>query len=462
MSRASYPQTVRVYCTYQEPDYESPWQTRPPRSSTSSGVVIASGRILTGAHCVAHATFLQVQKGSSPAKVVATVLSVCHDSDLAVLAVEKSFTRGIKSAEIGDLSRLGDEVSVVGYPVGGDELSITEGIVSRIEVQSYEHSDRSLLAVTVDAAINSGNSGGPVFHRGKVVGIAFQSLEDAENIGEMVPAPIIKTFLEGVRRKKPPLVPGLGVVTQHLENPALRKSLGLRKEEGGILIKSVEFGTSAWGKLRPGDVLLEIDGMKIAANGTVRYLGRFRCQFDVVFGERFVGDKVEGLILREGRRRAIQLTLGPMAWLVPRACHDTRPDWFTFAGLVLTPLSVEFLRVWGDEWWKRAPTRLVHAYYHGDRTEECQELLVIAQVLADEVNVGYESFEYEVIASVNGRRPKDLRDAVSALDAAAESVTLTTESGSVLHFELADVAEANLRIEERYRMPGDRSDALRS
>lgn len=423
-------------------------------------MIIAPGRVLTGAHCVANATFLQIQKGSSPAKVVATVLAVCHDADLALLEVEKSFTRGIKGAEIGQLSKLGDEVSVVGYPVGGDELSITEGIVSRIEVQSYEHSDRSLLAVTVDAAINSGNSGGPVFHRGKVVGIAFQSLEDAENIGEMVPAPVLRTFLDGVAKGKPPVVPALGVVSQTLENPALRKSLGLRKTEGGMLIHSIQFGTTAWGKLRPGDVLLELDGMKIAANGTVRYRGRFRCQFDVVFGEHFVGDKVDALILREGRRRSISLTLGPMAWLVPRACHDTRPDWFTYAGLVVTPLTADFLRVWGDEWWKRAPTRLVNAYYHGDRTEECQELLVIAQVLADEVNVGYESFEYGVIASIDGTRPRHLRDALEALEGAEESVTLRTESGGVIHFEQESVALANLRIGERYRMPGDRSESF--
>lgn len=460
MSRLSYPQTVRVYCTYQDPDHESPWQTTAPRSSTSSGVVVGPGRILTGAHCVANATFLQVQKGSSPAKVVARVLAVAHDCDLALLEVDKAFTRGIKAAELGTLPRLGDEVSVVGFPVGGEELSITEGIVSRIEVQSYEHSERNILAVTVDAAINSGNSGGPVFHRGKVVGIAFQSLEDAENIGEMVPAPVIKTFLEGVRRGKPTDVPGLGVVVQHVENPALRRSLGLRKSEGGILVNNVQYGASAWGTLREGDVLLELDGMKIAANGTVRYRGRFRCQFDVVFTEHFVGDTIEALVLREGRRRTVKLTMAPMAWLVPRSTYDRRPSWFMFAGLVFTTLTVDFLRIWGDEWWKKAPTRLVHAYYHGLRTPECQELVVVAQILADEVNVGYESFEYEVLTEIDGERPVDLADALARLEAAEDSVRLHTASESLLHFDLAEVREAGIRIAERYRVPGDRSEDL--
>ena len=115
---------------------------------------------------------------------------------------------------IGDLPHLRDAVQVVGYPIGGEEVSITEGVVSRIEVQRYEHSQRHLLAVTVDAAINEGNSGGPVFARGKVVGIAFQAIPDAENIGEMVPAPILQRFLDGVKQGKDARVPGLGIATQ--------------------------------------------------------------------------------------------------------------------------------------------------------------------------------------------------------------------------------------------------------
>ena len=64
MSRSNYAQTVRVYCTYQDPDHETPWQNHAPRSSTGSGVVVGPGRVLTGAHVVANGTFLQVQKGS--------------------------------------------------------------------------------------------------------------------------------------------------------------------------------------------------------------------------------------------------------------------------------------------------------------------------------------------------------------------------------------------------------------
>src|SRR5690606_21232872 len=187
---------VRIFATTQAPDYENPWQSHAPTSGTGSGVVIGPGQVLTGAHVVADATFIQVQKVSDPNKWVARVEAINNDCDLALLVVDdKRFMRGIEAESIGNLPRLRDRVSVVGYPIGGEEISITEGVVSRIEVQRYAHSERNILAVTVDAAINDGNSGGPVFLDGQVAGIAFQSLKDAENIGEMVPANLIKTFL---------------------------------------------------------------------------------------------------------------------------------------------------------------------------------------------------------------------------------------------------------------------------
>ena len=79
---------VRIYATTQDPDYDSPWQARVPSSSTGSGVVIGPGLVLTGAHVVANSTFLQVQKISDPNKVVAQVMGICHDCDLALLSID--------------------------------------------------------------------------------------------------------------------------------------------------------------------------------------------------------------------------------------------------------------------------------------------------------------------------------------------------------------------------------------
>jgi hypothetical protein len=339
-------------------------------------------------------------------------------------------------------------------------VSITEGVVSRIEVQRYEHSQRHLLAVTVDAAINEGNSGGPVFARGKVVGIAFQALPDAENIGEMVPATIIRRFLAGARRSLSPHVPGIGITTQPLENDALRAYLGMGARQSGVLVTAVQYGSSAWGQLHVGDVLMELDGLRIADNGTVRYRSRHRCQFDAVIGDHHCGDVVVAKVLRDRKPLAVRMVMQPMAWLVPRTEFDRRPMWFLFGGLVFQRLTAEFLRNWGDHWWDKAPKELLHLYYSGLRKPEQREIVVLAQVLADAVNVGYEPFANDVVATVNGEHPVDMHDFVRRMDAARGEVVLKLSSGATVLLDAAAAKAAMPRIMKQYHVPGDRSADL--
>ena len=121
-----------------------------------------------------------MQLANSPEKHVGRVVSVLHEVDLALVEVLTGL-EGVdpvplpKNKEVR-LPKLREKVYVLGFPVGGNDLSITEGVVSRIEGQSYSHSHARALAVTVDAAINSGNSGGPVLSQstGGLVGVAFQ------------------------------------------------------------------------------------------------------------------------------------------------------------------------------------------------------------------------------------------------------------------------------------------------
>jgi len=457
----SYTDVIRIYTTSQEPDYDTPWQSCNPTSSTGSGVVIAGGRVLTGAHVIADATFIQVQKSSDPNKAVARVEAVCHDSDLALLRVsDAAFLADVKPAEIGDFPDLRDTVSVVGYPVGGEEISITQGVVSRLEVQRYHHSQRRLLAVTVDAAINEGNSGGPVFKDSQVIGIAFQKMEDAEAVGEIVPAPLIRHFLGAVAQEIAPQVPSLGLTSMNLENPTLRRALGLGPNHSGVLVTSVEYGGAAWGILQPRDVLLSLGEHDIANNGTCRYRDRYRTGFDVVLGDRYVGDTVAMRILRDGVEQSVALELQPCRDLVPRSQYDTQPTYFIYGGMVFQPLSLDLLKTW-REWWDNAPPEYLNLYYTGVRTAERQEVVVISQILADEINVGYEDFFHKAVVAVNGRLPRDMRDFVEQVQSASDLVELSTSCRGTLIIDPAEAAEAAPRILERYCIPLDRSADLR-
>jgi S1-C subfamily serine protease len=450
-----YSSVVRVYATTQEWDYDAPWQADTPSNGTGSGVVIAPGRVLTGAHVVADATFLQVQKVSDPDKFVARVEAIWHDCDLALLAVDApEFMDEMPVAELGELPELRDHVAVVGYPVGGDEISVTEGVVSRIELQEYRHSHRDLLAVTIDAAINDGNSGGPVYKDGKVIGIAFQTLSDAENIGEIVPVPIVRRFLEGVRRGVPAGVPGLGLRVQGLENPSMRAKLGLGTELSGVSVVSTEFGNSVSEAFEVGDAILSLDGMPIANNQTVSYAGRFRTRFSVFLGDHFVGEEVGARILRDGAEREVRFELTPLRRLVPCSQYDQRPRYFVYGGLVIQPLSQNYLATW-NRWRENAPAEFLDAYYSGRRTAERREVIVVSQVLADEINVGYEDLYSQSVRLVDGVAPRDLSHLVELIEGSEGLVEMRTTKG-VAVFDTQAATAASQRILERYRIPEDR------
>jgi S1-C subfamily serine protease len=457
----AYPEVIRVFATTQDPDYDGPWQARTPSNSTGSAVVIGPGLMLTGAHVVANATFLQVQKLSHPDKATARVRAVSHDCDLALLEVVEpvNFLDDVTPAEVGPMPKLRDEVAVVGFPVGGEEISITEGVVSRIEVQRYSHSQRHLLAVTVDAAINAGNSGGPVFGNGKVVGIAFQKLTGVDNIGEMVPPPIIRSFLDGVKAGKRPEIPALGITTQNLENSLLRRQLGLGPNERGVAVLHVDHAGSADGVLEPRDVITAIDGLPIANNGTVQYMGHTRTRYDVVLGHRYIGDRVELDIKRRGIHHTVALTLAPWMPLVLRARYDVPPPYFVYGGLVFQVLTRDYLTTW-DKWWNKAPKEFLTYYYLGHRTPEQSEVIILTQVLADEINIGYGHLFNEGIAKIQGRIPHDMEDFVGTLSSATGVVEIETTSGGIIMLDAEEVRKASPRILTRYHIPRDRTPGL--
>lgn len=466
----TYPQVIRVFATSQDPDFDSPWQALSPSSSTGSAVVIEGGWVLTGAHVVANATFLQIQKPSHPDKAIARVRAVSHDCDLALLEVlePRDFLADIEPAPLGEMPVLRQKVHVVGYPVGGEEISITEGVVSRIEVQRYSHSQRNLLAVTVDAAINAGNSGGPVFYdvgededtsKAAVAGIAFQKMTGVDNIGEMVPPPIIAAFVAGVRNGREPELPALGVTTQNLENPLLRARLGLAKGQSGVMVIQIDEGGSAWSHLQVRDVILAIDGLTIANNGTVQYGGRHRTRYDVALVGKYVGDAIRLQVFRAGEILDIDIPLRRWMPLVPRSRYDRPAPYFVYAGLVFQSLTRDYLTTW-DKWWNKAPKEFLHYYYSGHRTDSLHELVVLTQVLADEINVGYGSAYDKAVATVNGKPPRDLAELVQLIEAAQGVVEIVLTSGAIIALDTEEVKAATPRILDRYRVIRDRSPGL--
>jgi S1-C subfamily serine protease len=456
---------VKVLTVSDAPDYAQPWQMLGPAPSSGSGAIIQTERglrVLTNAHVVQNQVFVELRRFDASHKFVATVEGVSHECDLALLKVRKQeFFAGAKPIELGTLPDLGDQVTVCGYPVGGDRLSLTRGVVSRIEVCPYAHSQRQLLAVQIDAAVNSGNSGGPVFQEDRLIGVAFQSLDETQNIAYAVSLPVIEHFLADLAAKRRPAFPGLGIYWQRLESASHRRALGLKPASGGVLVLRVAFRSSAWGFLEPGDVVMAIDGEQIGPDGTVALrtgeLVDFSCRVDL----RHIGDPVRLTVMRNKRVLDVELTLAELPLLVPEDSYDVRPTYFIFGGLVFAPLTRDYLKSWGHEWWKTAPRDLMSLYETCMRTPERQEVVVLQKVLADKVNQGYHEYGSFVVTHIDGVSVASLAQLVGLVEQGTEPfLTVQIHDGQRLVLDRAKARERSREILERFGVPADRSSDL--
>jgi len=416
---------VKVFCTSTSPNYAQPWQMKRQSSSTSSGFVVSGKRIIGNAHGVTNASSIRVRKHGDAKKYPANIEFISHESDLAILTVpDPQFWNGLLPLELGGVPRLHENVSVAGYPTGGDNLSVTKGVVSRVVVGTYSHSGENLLCVQIDAAINSGNSGGPAMQGNKVVGVAFETLSSAQNIGYIIPVPVIRHFLEDIdRHKRYTSFPRIGFTWQKMENESLRKAFRVPDDKHGVLISSVEPLDNAFGILRRDDVLLSVDDHDIADDGTVFFRRGERVSFRYVESTKFVGEEMSMKVLREGKEIEVKVQLEARKALCPLHLHDHLPSYYVHAGLVFTVLSRSYLyHEWGKEWHKKAPVELVEHAYYGILEKEDQQVVILSQILVDDINTGYQSTFHNLrVERVNGVKINNLSQIVQIVEASERS-----------------------------------------
>ena len=452
---ASFKSSVVQLSVYADPpDLEVPWQTKGAELYYGSGVIIEGRRILTNAHVVESAVGIEVKRADASERFAGKVIFISHDADLALVEVEDPrFFADAQALPIGEMPKLQQDVVVYGFPIGGLTLSITSGIVSRVELDTYAQSGRKLLSVQIDAAINEGNSGGPVVSAGTVVGIAMQGMDDADNVGYMIPSPVIRHFLEDVSDGRYDGFPRLGIDVQDMESDAQRRAARMAPSASGALISRVDYGGPSYGTLRPRDVLLAIDGRRIANDLTVGWPGVGRIGYELACQNKQIGDAISATILRDGNEMTKRIALTPHTPLVPGRRTTSRPRYFQFAGLLFQPLSEDLI----DETKDVYPDSLSYAVVNNLVTKERREVIILSQVLPHAVNRGYQDWGGETVRLVNGVIPRDLNHLASIIDRAhGKWLRVVTGDGWVLTLDLEAARRANGQILNDYGISEDR------
>ena len=274
-----YESIVNVECSALRVDYKTPWNAATPSGGSGTAFLIGPNLFMTNAHVVSDASRITIKKVGDSTPHRAKVKFIAHDCDLALLELETpgpAFAKAVPLTISTEIPKLDTTVKVVGYPIGGERISVTRGVVSRVDYQEFSHSGVDQhLAIQIDAAINPGNSGGPVIQGTTVVGVAFQGFSGdvAQNVGYMIPTPVIRRFLEDIKDGKYDRYMDLSITPFNTLNPAMRKGLGLPDDDKGVLISSVASAGVCSGYVKPGDVVLAIDGLAVASDGTVTFGG---------------------------------------------------------------------------------------------------------------------------------------------------------------------------------------------
>ena len=457
---------IKIYTTQAAPDYFVPWRLLNPRQSSGSGVLIDANRILTNAHVIADASYVQAQKHNDPQRFQARVLFVSHEADLALIEVEdEAFYTGLKPLTIGDLPELRDEVSVFGYPMGGQSLSITKGVLSRVEHQVYAHASSYLLAGQIDAAINPGNSGGPVIFERQIVGIVMQANSSgrSENLGYFIPPTVIRHVLQDSEDGVHDGFPDLGFRTQTLESPAAKAARGLSEDQRGVIVIKVFEDSPAADVLEIDDVITEVSGYAIADDGTIQLASDMLTNYKYALDQYHVGEAIPLRFSRDGKEQEARLVAGGLRHtysLVNGEQFDEIPEYYLYGGVLFVPLNMNLIKRWGNDWSRSAPISLLEARNEWASPDR-QELVVALQVMAADANLGYHDWRNWVVETINGEAIRDFDEFVETLRANTEPyVVLRNDNGYQMVIDHEAALASEEQILARYRIPSAHSSGL--
>lgn len=283
--------------------FRSPSQPPQEQRGLGSGVIVSpDGYILTNNHVIEEADEIEVVLSDNEKPYLAEVIGADPKTDIAVIKIQAENLPAITLGD-SDQLRVGDVVLAIGNPFGIGK-TVTMGIVSAKGRASLEMVDYENFIQT-DAAINPGNSGGALVDAdGRLIGIntaIFSRSGGYQGVGFAVPINMARNVMDNLVEHGEVRRGYLGVLIQSV-SPELAEAFDL-EETGGALVAQVESDTPAAGAgLEEGDVIVELNGDRVKDSR----------EFRLRIAETSPGKKVDLTVVRDGRSKAIEVTLGAL------------------------------------------------------------------------------------------------------------------------------------------------------
>ena len=272
-------------------------QTQEVEGIGSGFIINQEGYILTNYHVIQGAQEISVTL-SNDVTTTAQIVNYDENQDVAMIKITDESVKIPATVELGDSDSLqpGEEVIAIGTPLSTELSStVTKGIISATSRSVAVQSGVTMNLIQTDAAINAGNSGGPLVNtKGEVVGINSSKIsgEAVEGIGFSIPINDIKDKIESL--SKPILNLGISVRTI---DEALSKQLNM--EQGLYVVEVTEFSSAEKAGLKAGDIIVKADGNRITTFD----------EFKAVKNGKEEGDEISLEVIRNGQSKTINVKL---------------------------------------------------------------------------------------------------------------------------------------------------------
>jgi len=398
--------------------YAEPWSVRKTYISTGSGFAIKIANtpvIITNAHVVDMGIKVTLVKHGK--RYSATILEISYECDIAVVVPKsRDFWDGVNFLELGSMPKKQDKIYVYGFPLGGENVSITKGIISRVQIVGYADFVNR-ISLQIDAAINPGNSGGPAVNaNGEVIGVVFAGMLEAQNMGFVIPIIILKHFIEYFHKfKKFKGLCELGLEIQNLENADLRHYMGLPPNKSGVIVSGLMYENDATKKIHPGDVIMSIDGYRLDYSGNMLLRDIISSKYDVdtydetnneiAYFDNYIGIKlpdehIKLEILRNGKTINVSVKTEVHISGIPIYPTEVSTKYVIVGGMVYVMLSHMLLK-------EKFEVGITMPDVN-DVIARKSEAIVLSKVLQSEYTQGYRA-ELLAVDTVNGKTIQNMK-----------------------------------------------------
>jgi len=451
---------LEVIVTHQVYDPYAPWQKRRPGMRSGYGVVVRDGQVITTENLVRNHTLVELRRAATGEKIPATVEMSDYQVNLALLRInDPGASAGLKPLVLADndIARK-TKVTILQFDETR-EIQQGEAEVVQINVADLPSAPYSSLTFNLLTDLNVNREGAAVVHNGRLCGI-MMGYSRGERIGYMLPYSVLRRFIDDVSTPPYEGVPTAGFRWAALVDPAKRSYLGLEQNGLGVLVLSCVPGTGAADVLKPNDVLVEWAGRTIDNLGFYEdaEYGRMNLSH-LVRGRGRPGKHVPVKIMREGKPLGVELRLANLkdcASLIPENVDGRRAEYLIEGGLILREVCGQYLRSKGTDWKRKTDIRITNIYLtRRDRPEKPGDrVVVLAGVLPDDINIGYQRMSDQIVEAVNGQPVCNMSDVfkIKEADGFVERVKLRT-IGVELVLDREALPEANERLARLYRLP---------